>query len=960
MAMRSSRMPHVPSRAFLRSTLTIIGLGLAAFLLSSVPLVAGQPEIDPWLGPMNVSEAGSVAQSDLFIDGEGILHVIWQDEIDNTYVYAQSASIAGTPPVSALGAGSMKEPQDVELPFGTRRYFPDLDPEDPFPLFTPSLLVGSEGRIHSTWIDDSEDPAELSDPEATGGAGPLYHSRVQIADFSTYDSWTSRVLIAEDVMAADYVIGSDGVLHVAYIQNEDHAATEGIEAAPAGLYYRRSTDNGDSWSTPISLHQSDYFKLLTKATSNVKLDANEAGVFVVWDDWPHGRVFASRSVDNGETWEEPLAIDQRAEEDGLNSVSPSSIDIGSADGVIHLTWQAGHEGAGCNQYHSRSEDGGQSWQSRVEILTELTGCPSNVELLEGGETLVLLISTPSNRFLSAWRGAEWGEPEDQPDLNSIPDPITFQTVTLSCGQRAILFQDEIWVASCGEGASQDIWLQKRSISALARPPVRSVWGVPTVIAEGEQPQISLETVVDEANRYHVFWTPDESEDGEPFAPGSSDIHYSRQDEGVWSSQSAILSSPTGKTESPEAAVDGNGAMYVVWAGGESGEIFFSRATTENAILSSDWSNPQSLPMTTSHADSPQIDVDAGGAIYVVYATPLDEGRGLYLVTSSDNGDTWSEPTLVFDGAAAGWDVVGEPRLTITGIGQLHLILLRRPLPTSLGGDSLYYMLSANGGTEWSEAVPVAAEGQEGVPVVWHDITSSGGNILHRVWQEWNLARLTAWQQTSLDNGLSWSSPSQIAVFEIVDVPAALTADETGQAHLLMAEQTDLGGGDVDLAVRHWIWQGEGWLETENLVPRGQSIRRLRELSAFAAGGNLAAIYSANVELIDDTEVDERLFYSSRNLEEPEFLTTPEPVPTVTPGATATPGPTATPQPTATLVFPVGTIEPGGSQLIPGVPANMAGAVIGFGVAALVVVLLFLIVPVQRYRSSKNRHREVRK
>ena len=46
---------------------------------------------------------------------------------------------------------------------------------------------------------------------------------------------------------------------------------------------------------------------------------------------------------------------------------------------------------------------------------------------------------------------------------------------------------------------------------------------------------------------------------------------------------------------------------------------------------------------------------ANGELLVVYAIPLNEPRGVYMVRSADLGATWSRPVRVFDGAAAGWE-----------------------------------------------------------------------------------------------------------------------------------------------------------------------------------------------------------------------------------------------------------------------------------------------------------------
>jgi hypothetical protein len=503
--------------------------------------------------------------------------------------------------------------------------------------------------------------------------------------------------------------------------------------------------------------------------------------------------------------------------------------------------------------------------------------------------------------------------------------------------------------SCGVDISQDIWLQQRSLTALRQPPeVAPLWQPSAIVVESQSAIVSPLIVADEENRFHTFWNQPLSESEAPFGPRTLAIYYSRWDAGRWSNPIAMLSSPEGKSEQPAVVVDGKGRILAVWSGATNGEIYFSRASTEYAVLTSEWTEPQQLPMPHSNGSSPVIGVDGSGVIYVAYAIPLNEGRGIYLVKSFDEGDTWTEPVAVFDGAAAGWEIVTEPRLAIGGTGQLYLLWLHQPAPSAPGGASLYYTYSADGGDSWASAQEVSSESSQEAPVLWHQIASPGGGIVHRVWQEWYLGRLYLWHQQSRDYGATWDSPAQITALDNLHVPATLTGDGTGQLHLIYVDQSGAEGDQQSASLRHWLWQGEEWQEEESLRVDHRTIVNTQALAAAVSpDGRLATIYSG---LVEDEDVFEALFFSDRRVELPAVTPTPLPPPTATPMVTPSATPEATPEPTATVVFPLDT-EFTDEQLNLG-PLGRADGLIAGLVAVIIVVGLTFVLVTSRARSIR--------
>ena len=81
-------------------------------------------------------------------------------------------------------------------------------------------------------------------------------------------------------------------------------------------------------------------------------------------------------------------------------------------------------------------------------------------------------------------------------------------------------------------------------------------------------------------------------------------------------------------------------ILVAWRKGEPGQIFFSQVAANLAVVPVDWSDPKQISSSSQATNSPDLLVDRDGKIFVAYAVPANEGRGIYLSYSEDGGQTW--------------------------------------------------------------------------------------------------------------------------------------------------------------------------------------------------------------------------------------------------------------------------------------------------------------------------------
>jgi hypothetical protein len=771
----------------------LVGL-LYGFQLDNHPQVMAQVEEMEWSTPANLSQSGAVSDILVLEDSEGVMHVLWRDEIAG-FVYSRREDDSWTTPVTVT-LPSVAELTQQQESAGVAAE-----------LFVPHLQADAAGRIHAFWLD---------------GEAALRHSAVAADSVSEASSWSDTKTVAEGVLALAVSVDGAGSLHLAYMQAHD------AEDAPAGIYYRRSDDGGVRWTPATALFHSAYFRSLPVEQANLSLTttstAAESRVFVAWDLPPRERVFVAHSVDNGETWLEPRQVDRRQSTDAETAVGPSNIHVATTGREVHLVWQAGHEGALCSQYHQWSPDRGDSWEEPEVILDELLVCPDATTLLALPNERLLLVATLEGNvqpgvYLTAWNGSGWSELHEQVPLSNFTDPETLRPVRLGCRQQLVA-AEEIVVVGCSSGDVQDVWLLTRPLGDVAHWfPAPSPWQVTPVLA-GAANEIQFSVLVPDVDgRLHVLWAE----------AGSDVIQYVHWDGSRWSTPLPVLTSPTGVVDRPVATLTADRRLLVMWNDVEGGRIYTSHTGADRALYTEDWLAPRPLPVQREGATSVDFLVDDGGTIYVAFAVPINEGRGIYLLRSDNLGESWSEPVLIFDAIASQWAMVDQPRLALTQQGYLHLLWTRYSLPPHSRAQTLLYARSLDGGLNWSEPQVVVQ-----APLLWSQITAMAGKRILRHWQEAAGDRVMLWQETTANNGATWSYTSTAANAAAAGAPT-LVVDAAGRLHLVYRDGSRL---------QYRFWSGERWAQAESLALGRTAVAEVSTLAAaVTSDGNLVIVFA---------------------------------------------------------------------------------------------------------------------
>jgi hypothetical protein len=490
-------------------------------------------------------------------------------------------------------------------------------------------------------------------------------------------------------------------------------------------------------------------------------------------------------------------------------------------------WEVGEPGANqCNLYGQWSQDGGNTWGDPNIILSNRSICPSSINFLTHDENTItaLLGYVQGNPSLIAWNGTAWSEPLAQDELSFLSNPVTSETIQLGSQYPAVQ-ADQLFLIGSDLGSGGDTWVMSRPILPISDWAFSaSLWSLPVLLTSTTQKIPFLGYATDE-KYMHALWSQ---------SPLTSDseleeaIYYSRSNASVWSPAQDVIYGLSGTAGDLAVASNGNGRLLMTWSDGNNGDLLFSWANSSKANSSAEWEAPKDLPSPSEWTSSPDILVDGAGTIVIVYAVPINEKRGIYLIQSVDNGITWSEPVTIFGAESSGWVMVNRPKIALSSDGRLHVIF------TNYSGlsnqpDGLYYVQSSDGGMTWS--VPeVISEGS----VLWSEMTTYAGGSLHLIWQQDNGSVVANLHQESKDGGVSWGKPVDITGVTNDVTPVTLASNGAGELHFiqLVEQNTPAYLKQYNLDVYDWRWNGSQW---ENQPFQTISIKGDRGTYSIAAG-----------------------------------------------------------------------------------------------------------------------------
>lgn len=251
------------------------------------------------------------------------------------------------------------------------------------------------------------------------------------------------------------------------------------------------------------------------------------------------------------------------------------------------------------------------------------------------------------------------------------------------------------------------------------------WSAPALISAEDSKAVLLAVVTDgiavSGSSVHIVWVSGQS-------PENNDVYYRRSDDGGerWGEPKRLTFI---ETRVAEASVEAMGNhVYVAWTDTRyfAEKSIFFKYSHDNGET---WSEDTLLSPDDVRSAAPEIVTD-GEAVYVAWEH-YGEGSGhTRLRKSSDGGIHWEEPVDVTHDILSG----GCPSLFIGEGHQLHLAYCTREhaAETSNYNWELYYTRSLGDHTAWSEGLRLTDDqiGDSRYPAI-----AASGEYVHMVWYD---------------------------------------------------------------------------------------------------------------------------------------------------------------------------------------------------------------------------------
>ena len=313
-----------------------------------------------WSEPIllfQVDGTGEIHRPFVISDSYGNVHVFWsvnsesQDELDLIY-YSRLDAIGWTNPVDIVAAT---------------------------PARSVSATIGQDDFIYLIW----------------NGIGGISYSRAPLQEAESAKNWSEPVLIADAHISASIVTSPSGNIFLAY---------PGV--GNSGVFEQYLEPHSLNWSSQriVSVNS-----LINTASDYVQMRVSNNGTLhVAWtefylpDGWPPRGVFYARSIDGGENWSTPALLGS----DGFDQISIAVLD----DNNIHVAWN-GMVGLGGRYHRWSSDGGQTWSETIETIRAGLGGTEGFPQIVgDQSGTLHMLTTYEGCAWYTYLQNQRWANP----------------------------------------------------------------------------------------------------------------------------------------------------------------------------------------------------------------------------------------------------------------------------------------------------------------------------------------------------------------------------------------------------------------------------------------------------------------------------------------------------------------------------------------------------------------------
>lgn len=304
-----------------------------------------------WSSAVNISDNGGISYSPVIGMGpDGRRHAAWSDtSINNKEVFYSRSTDGGA----------------------TWRPFVDMT-HNSGRSEESEIAVGSDGTVYLVWADMTPGNFDIFFVRSVDG-GVTWSAIKNISHNSAGSSWPC------------IAVNGSGHINVAW---NDY--TTGVRR----VFFSRSVDNGQTWSQAVNVYNHDDQSGYPSIAVNGQGDILLACTFSQHNE---RSLYFSRSSDNGGTWSQPVSIAPQSQDPVFPRLA-----VDGADNINMVWWDQTQGARGV--YFSRSLDNGVTWSEAMEINNFNVEFPfPRIAVDETGKVYVVWVAASREVHFSASR-----------------------------------------------------------------------------------------------------------------------------------------------------------------------------------------------------------------------------------------------------------------------------------------------------------------------------------------------------------------------------------------------------------------------------------------------------------------------------------------------------------------------------------------------------------------------------
>lgn len=326
-------------------------------------------------------------------------------------------------------------------------------------VYYPSAAVDDKGVIHLVFIR----------------YGVVQYTSAPVENALNINQWMHPVDLSSPTSAAPIIQFHKGILHLFFVIRDDNI--NGTTLSDTYIYYLQSIDYGRHWSNLMIFECPRDDTIMDKPRMNFGMDDT---LHLVWSLIPQPEfyggagVYYTRSIDDGQSWSTSFRLDEPLiSTPGLGAWYASIAT--DRENKIHVVWDAHSQGG--RRYHQMSSDGGVSWTKPEPILDTLVSQTGTNPMIMDNIGNLYLFSAGTfdwnyrqRIYLSTWDGISWSKP--QLVDSTTEEPHWIQT-TISLGNQIYL----VWEARAQ--VPRSIWYASTQINSQYNPPQEYLFITPS-------------------------------------------------------------------------------------------------------------------------------------------------------------------------------------------------------------------------------------------------------------------------------------------------------------------------------------------------------------------------------------------------------------------------------------------------------------------------------------------------